>query len=202
VFHGLLTILLWMFTIGWVLYYLILPLVGQVNEYEVVVGLGNNAVIPSLSREETAEIVPTPFHGEERPYFYDGRAALRRDTTDPVWPKLFFYLSLLYIVPMWWSIVLARRILRTVLEKRPFAPENARRLSWIGWIALGLAIVEPSLNYWAGHVVLGQLPGDGVPLTPFFDLNLDLLTGAFFVLVLAMVFRYGAELEAERALTV
>ena len=87
---------------------------------------------------------------------------------------------------------LLRRIVDTVADGDPFIPENAMRLSQMGWIAVSvqiIAIPAALLGGWIAHV------------THFHEINISFSIGgillALILFVLARVFRKGAEMRDE-----
>jgi hypothetical protein len=88
-----------------------------------------------------------------------------------------------------------RRIVLSVDEGDPFRPENARRLSRMGWLSLaGWALLIPIgvLAAWIGEVTEGIAQND-------VDVSADLngLLLALVLFILARVFRQGALLRED-----
>lgn len=94
------------------------------------------------------------------------------------------------------GLLLLRAFLRDVLAGHVFTVINARRLARIGWLMIGYAVAKflPAI---AG-LVMG---GSGVASLMFVLLQPVVVNGLL-VLVIASVWRYGTELQAERDLTV
>jgi len=87
-----------------------------------------------------------------------------------------------------------RRIVLSVDEGDPFHPDNATRLSRMGWLALGgwlVMIPIAAIAGWIDHVVgeAAQIEVDGV--------DLDGLLLALVLFILARVFRHGSQLRAD-----
>jgi hypothetical protein len=86
-------------------------------------------------------------------------------------------------------------IIRSVGEGDPFRPENADRLSRMGWISVasyGLALVSGAIAAWLQHVAK---PVEGL------DFNFHLGGGGIVLIlvlfILARVFRHGAAMREE-----
>ncbi len=100
------------------------------------------------------------------------------------------------------------RLLRTTVAGEPFTREAVRRMRTIGWLVVGWQFAQPLAwlflspkAFDIGTESRGAAPlvlGDQEPGGPSFAV---LALGAL-VLVLAEVFRHGAEIEDERRLTV
>jgi hypothetical protein len=84
-----------------------------------------------------------------------------------------------------------------------FTSANADRLSKLGWLAIGVAVLAPPLQYWRSWIVLRRLDLDAVSLSParpeWFDGS---VAYGLLLLVLASAWRYGVELQRDRDLTV
>ena len=111
------------------------------------------------------------------------------------------------ILPAMAALLLGTHLLRSfladVLEARVFTGANAARLSKFGWLVIAMGIAGPLLDRWRSWMVLNRLHLTGPALAPP-DLDWD--TGSVMLgvllLVLASAWRYGAELQQERDLTV
>jgi hypothetical protein len=101
------------------------------------------------------------------------------------------------------GIHLLRSFLADVLAADVFTRTNARRLSKLGWLAIALGIAGPPLEYFRSWMVLTRIQASSValaPARPEWDEGSVLL--GMLLLVLASAWRYGAELQQERDLTV
>lgn len=88
-----------------------------------------------------------------------------------------------------------RRIVLSVDEGDPFHPDNATRLSRMGWLALGgwlVMIPIAALASWIDEVV-----GDAAEITVEGGVDLDGLLLALVLFILARVFRHGSQLRAD-----
>lgn len=106
------------------------------------------------------------------------------------------------IVTLFYVVRLLRQIFRTLVEDHPFLAENASRVQRIGVALLVLTLVQWVGGILAGSYIAGnvQLPG----VTMMVRLNPDLTMACFgiLVLILAEVFRRGAQLQEDQDLTV
>lgn len=87
-----------------------------------------------------------------------------------------------------------RLIVNSVGEGDPFIPENARRLTEMGWLVLlmqALEIPMASLGYWVATRV------DGAQADIDFDIDFNAVALAIVLFILARVFRRGAEMRDE-----
>jgi hypothetical protein len=98
---------------------------------------------------------------------------------------------------------LLRGILRDVLQARVFTDANARRLSGMGWLLIGICVAMPVLARARSWFVLTRVQVSGADPAPFGpELSSWGLLSGLLLLSLAYVWKYGVELQRERELTV
>lgn len=130
----------------------------------------------------------------------------RRLAFDTTRPSL-FWLANWYLLPVFVVLVAGLRQLRTfladVLRERVFTRENANRLGRLGWLLIGLGFGLPAVEHWTAVLVLRliQLPQAAIEAGSSGSTG-GLVLGGLLTLVLAAAWRYGAELQLERDLTV
>lgn len=105
------------------------------------------------------------------------------------------YMLVFYIVHQLRGVVLS-------LPKSPFTLDNARRLTRIGWVLLAIQLVFPLTGLVQGWWVSTNVESAGIDLTVRPTIDLTGIFCAALLLVLAQIFRRGAQLEDEQALTV
>ena len=99
-------------------------------------------------------------------------------------------------------LVLLRRIFDTMTIGTPFLPQNATRIRWLGFIAIGAAVVEQIIEIALGLLVLNNVSSSGLEIDYHFDLNLGAVFVGLIIVALAEVFRHGTSLQADSDLTV
>jgi hypothetical protein len=111
--------------------------------------------------------------------------------------------ALLLLALMLTGIRQLRQFLTDVLAGLVFTAENARRLSRMAWLALGLAVCLTPITFLSSWLVLRATGLGAVGVKPGSESGggYALILGLV-LLVLASVWRYGAELQRERDLTV
>jgi hypothetical protein len=118
----------------------------------------------------------------------------------------FFYLANVMFLPYMAAGLLAIHLLRSfladVLSADVFTIQNAKRLSKIGWLVIVLGIAVPQLEYWRAWLILRTAQLGGAALSPADPDGNGIWLGGVLVLVLAAAWRYGAELQQDRDLTV
>jgi hypothetical protein len=118
----------------------------------------------------------------------------------------FFYAANALFLPFMAAMLLGLRLLRSfladVMAGEVFTPGNAQRLSKLGWLVIALGVAGPRLEYWRGWMVLQRAQLSGAALSPASTDTTGLWLVGVLVLVLAAAWRYGAELQQERDLTV
>jgi hypothetical protein len=156
---------------------------------------GSTAGVPTLSSPDTLQ-ASAPM------LVRDGPVELQFRTRQ--WG--FLYGASLLLLPLMTAFLvvlhLLRSILADVLRTSVFTVRNAKRLSTLGWLLIAIGVAGPWLERWRGALILRRLDLDGVALAAASsDTGMLWLVGVF-ALVLAAAWRYGAELELERHLTV
>ena|SRR5688572_9067397 len=107
-----------------------------------------------------------------------------------------------FFAAMLLGIYLLRSFLADVLDTEVFTTRNAKRLSTLGWLLIVVGIAGPQLEYWRAWMILRRIQLSGGALSPAGSDGNGLWLVGVLVLVLAAAWRYGAELQQERDLTV
>jgi hypothetical protein len=165
-------------------------------------GVGLRLSIADDSVSKRALTSPDPVRASEPVLTREGRAHL--DFRTSRWG--FFYLANAMFLPYLAAALLAVHLLRSfladVLTADVFTIQNAKRLSKFGWLIIAQGIAIPQLEYWRAWMILKTAQLDGAALTPADADGNNLWLAGVLVLVLAAAWRYGAELQQERDLTV
>ncbi|EDL49152.1 DUF2975 domain-containing protein [Erythrobacter sp. SD-21] len=103
--------------------------------------------------------------------------------------------AVLFLAGAFWFLRLLRKIIDTVGEGDPFVPENAERLTLMGWLALAaqlLAIPAAGAALYVAKIFEDQ---EGMTIDAGLDLSGIVLVVVLFIL--ARVFRHGATMRAD-----
>ena len=103
--------------------------------------------------------------------------------------------AIVFLVGAFWFLRLLRKIIDTVGDGDPFVPENAERLTLMGWLALAaqlLAIPAAGAALYVAKIFEDQ---EGVTVDAGLDLSGIVLVVVLFIL--ARVFRHGAAMRAD-----
>lgn len=95
-----------------------------------------------------------------------------------------------------------RRIFQRARSGAPFDAINARRLRWLGFLALALAVLRALMELVASVVVRGHLISETLAVPLGLSVDGSLVIFGLVLLALAAIFRRGAELEEDQSLTV
>jgi hypothetical protein len=118
----------------------------------------------------------------------------------------FLYATNWMLMPLFAAILVGVHLLRSfladVLKAEVFTTRNAKRLSTLGWLIIALAVANPQLERWRSWMILERIQLRGASLSPADPEGTGLWFVGVLVLVLAAAWRYGAELQEERDLTV
>ena len=90
-----------------------------------------------------------------------------------------------------------RGIFRRLIQSRPFAVENARDLRFIGLAIIAGELVFSAAAYWSTRLVVDEFTSTGVTLQADFDIRMPVLLAGLVLLVVAEVFREGAQMKAD-----
>ena len=104
-------------------------------------------------------------------------------------------LGILFLAVAFWFLRLLRKIIDTVGEGDPFVPENADRLTQMGWLALTAQVLAFPAAGAALYVAKIFEEQDGITVDAGLDLSGIVLVVILFIL--ARVFRHGATMRAE-----
>ncbi len=103
------------------------------------------------------------------------------------------------------SIILTVRILRSVKSKEFLLKENALRLRWIAILGIATFLLDKFLSIYESSYVAERVGIMGIDFTGyngFVFANFEWILSNLFLLVIAEVFRIGAELKEEQDLTI
>jgi hypothetical protein len=122
-------------------------------------------------------------------------------------PSGLFLAGLLTLVLVVAGVVLfflqqLRGIVATVAEGDPFVRANARRLRVLGVLILVLGVIQPLAEFATSLILRSQFVTQDFQISTRFGFEFSYLFAGLSVLVLAEVFRHGAALREEQALTV
>ena len=104
-------------------------------------------------------------------------------------------LGILFLAVAFWFLLLLRKIIDTVGEGDPFVPENAERLTQMGWLALTAQVLAIPAAGAALYVTKILEEQDGITVDAGLDLSGIVLVVILFIL--ARVFRHGAAMRAD-----
>ncbi len=184
---------------------------GVYPDLWVRVAIGSEAVSTVPLPPEIFPVVPLkirqspasgPVTGDLNPWLVRGFGDLRVNTTS--WRLYAVFMSGLlatFVITflVTWKI---RSMVKSALAGRAFARENARRLRFVGLVVLAYSGLWPVVNYLIAKATLAQAVIEGIPLTPALRFSVDPVLVGLLVLILAAVFRHGADLEDEQSLTI
>ena len=96
-----------------------------------------------------------------------------------------------------------RAIFRTLKEGDPFVLENAARIRFLGVATIAFELLYRGAIFWMYFAfVANQFGISGVSLRPLFEPSFAILGAGLILIVIAEVFRVGAELRSEQELTI
>lgn len=162
-----------------------------------VIGL----TVPVTSIDEDATVVTR--WGDARLELADMRGSLRLPVGTLPWSL--FALLWTYVAAavalMLMFLHHLRRVLQRVRGGAPFDASNAVRLRWLGLLALAFAVVTGVSEFVTAMAVRRGLISERVEVPLGLSVDGSVVFFGLVLLVLAEIFRRGAELEEEHALT-
>jgi hypothetical protein len=101
-----------------------------------------------------------------------------------------------------WVIGQLRAVLRTLRDRRPFAPENAARIRRVGYAVIVGELARVALVFGANSYAMTHFSAPGVRFDARPDFNLLALVHGLIILAIAEVFRAGTRLDEDQSLTI
>jgi hypothetical protein len=101
-----------------------------------------------------------------------------------------------------WAIGQLRAVLRTVRDRRPFAPENAGRIRKLGYAVIVGELARTALVFSANSYAMNHFSADGLRFDARPDLNLFAIVHGLIIFAIAEVFRAGTRLDEDQSLTI
>jgi hypothetical protein len=95
-----------------------------------------------------------------------------------------------------------RGFFRSVVQGRPFAEENGRRIRRLGFVVVVWSVVVPVLKFIAAVPILREVHVRGLILRPPIDIELELLFVGLAILALGEIFRQASTLQRDQSLTI
>jgi hypothetical protein len=135
-------------------------------------------------------------------YIEDAQGTLRIETHD--W-YLNFISNLAKLVTgsgLAYLAYLLRSIVISIMQGDVFTPENVVRVRRLGYLVLGVAFVQASLEYLAAYEFFRLLEMTSPPISLPSPFEAGTILASLLILALAQVWSYGLELEQDRALTI
>ena len=100
--------------------------------------------------------------------------------------------ALVCLVMLQVAVMLTTRIVESAMSGNPFVPENATRLTQIGWLMLAMEVagmlVNMTLSYLLPEKIADDINFETAPVGLF---------GILLIFVMAQIFRHGTELRAD-----
>ena len=166
------------------------------------------ASIPVIVGSGEIPSIEVSFQGKpdlilENAYLDEAQGTLRLETKSPLLILIANGAKLMVAIGLAYIFYLLRKVMGSVLDGDPFAAQNSKLISRLGYAVLLVGFVGSILEGLAAWEILRRLPVTDPILqaTTTFDFRLVLAT-ALFVFLLAQIWGYGMELERERALTI
>ena len=159
-------------------------------------------VLARIQVDEGALVPPPPGEIIESSTLVRGQGELRiRRRSKSAWTLLFLMIeitlaALLYVYSQ------LRALMRSVLEREPFLPENPARVRRVGLVVIAWSVAAPILKLLVGVAMIDEVAVHGLILEPPLEFRLETLFFGLAILVLAEVFRQASELQADQSLTV
>lgn len=114
-----------------------------------------------------------------------------------LWTRVAVVLALMLL-----SLHHLRRIFQRVRDGAPFDADNALRMRWLGVLLLALVVFDGVAELATSLAVSKGLPAGSVTVATGLHIDMPLVFVALVLVVLAEIFRRGAELETEQSLVI
>jgi len=101
-----------------------------------------------------------------------------------------------------WVIGQLRAVLRTLRDRRPFAPENAARIRRVGYAVIVGELARAALTFGANSYAMTHFSATGLRFDARPDINIFALVHGLIILAIGEVFRAGTQLDEDQSLTI
>ena len=175
---------------------LILKGTDSVLTASVLVGIGVNE-----EYRFDVQIAGAEAKGIRYAFVDEARGTLRLETDNWLYIFISYFSQLLIVLGLTYIFHLLRAVLKDILQGDPFTPENSPRIRRIGYTALLLSFLRPTIEYIAANEIIRNLriePALSLP-SPF---KVESILISLLFLILAQVWSYGIELKHDQALTI
>lgn len=161
--------------------------------------------MPVLARvyiDESA-LAPTAQGGSVEPStLVVGQGEMRiRTRSQSAWTLLFLLIEIVLVVLLYVYGQL-RALIRSVLDRQPFRPENASRIRRLGLVVIGWGAITPFLKLVVGAAMIDEVAVHGLILKPPLDFQFETVFFGLAILVLSEIFRQASELQDDQSLTI
>jgi hypothetical protein len=96
------------------------------------------------------------------------------------------------MIPILKQLVL---ILKTVEEDKPFAKENAKRISTVGIVLMLSSFLIPAFEVFVARIMIDTLKIENISTN--YSANIILILTGFMMFILSGIFKYGSYLQHE-----
>lgn len=103
---------------------------------------------------------------------------------------------------LFWIVTQLRYVFRSLSQGLPFVLANARRIRWIGFAVIFGEFGRAAIIYFWSYYTSLHFTADGLRFAASADINPVTVVGGLAILVIAEVFRQGAQLQDEQSLTI
>jgi hypothetical protein len=161
--------------------------------------------MPVLARVYIDEAVLAPPEGlavVEPSTLVVGQGEMRiRTRSKAAWTLLFLLIEIVLAVLLYVYGQL-RALIRSVIDRQPFQPENASRIRRLGVVVIAWGAITPLLKLFVGAAMVDEVAVRGLILKPPIDFQFEAVFFGLAILVLSEIFRQASELQNEQSLTI
>ncbi|UCE25198.1 MAG: DUF2975 domain-containing protein [Candidatus Zixiibacteriota bacterium] len=111
-------------------------------------------------------------------------------------------MPMLLLAGLLYILFLLRCLLGNVRRNVPFAPENPRLLSRVGWLVAVAGPVYGILQYIYGKTYIGMVQIPDANLTPVKDIHAFVILAGLIIVVIAQVYDRAVKIKEEADLTI
>jgi hypothetical protein len=95
-----------------------------------------------------------------------------------------------------------RQVVSTAAEGDPFVPENGSRIRALGWVVLVGEVLKAVVSFASSSYLHQQVSLPGMTVEPCFNFQWSTIFLGLVILAIAEIFRAGATMREEQALTI
>lgn len=179
-----------------------LGLLATLLVFSVFLDLHGDNLTMSLPVAVQIDVPIRDTEGETSAHFEKLRGNLRFPAKQGAFLSGSMAVVVLLFANIFWIVTLLRGVFRSLSQGLPFVVANARRVRWVGLAVIFGEFARAGIVYFWSYYTSLRFMADGLRFAASVDINPITIIGGLALLVIAEVFREGAQLQEDQSLTI